>query len=119
MRKARAKKYFLGEGNSRRLNCAQAVIEAYRDLFGVPEGETAQFAQCGGGRAPEGKCGAYYAAQYLVARKDAKELVGLEQLFKTAAGSLRCRDIRRQGKLSCVGCVEVASEFLEGGCHDS
>ena len=70
MRKEKARKHFLGKDGHAKLNCAQAVIKAYHDLFNVPAGEVDAFAGSGGGKAPEGKCGAYYAACHLVLKEN-------------------------------------------------
>ncbi len=114
MRKTRAKNHFLGKNGHTKLNCAQSVIEAYRDLFNVSAEAVNVFAGWGGGKAPEGKCGAYYAACQLALKNNPLKLNQLEQDFIKAAGSLKCKEIRNQRKLSCLGCVEKAAELLEG-----
>ena len=82
-------------------NCAQAVAVA----FG---GDPQAFASCGSGRAPEGWCGAAYAAAALGGDAQAVEAV-----FREKAGSVTCREIRRARVLSCAGCVETATGMLQ------
>jgi hypothetical protein len=115
MRKIKAKNHFLGKDGHVKLNCAQSVIKAYHDLFKTPEQEVNVFAGSGGGKAPEGQCGAYYAAWHLAFKNNPLKINQFEQDFINAAGSLKCKQIRNQGKLSCLGCIEKAADLLEGG----
>ncbi len=114
MRKEKAKNHFLGKDGQAKLNCAQSVIKAYYDLFHASAQEVDAFAAFGGGKAPEGRCGAYHAAWHLVLKKNPIKINQLEQDFINAAGSLKCKEIRSQRKLSCLGCVEKAADLLEG-----
>jgi len=95
-----------------KLNCAQKVLAAFKDKFDADEKTLAKFAYFGSGNAPEGLCGAYYAAKYLIEEKQPAKLEELETFFRNAAGSLKCKEIRQMKKLSCSGCVEKAAEFL-------
>ena len=113
MSKEKARAHFLGQHGQRKLNCAQSVIQAFRDAFDVPAQEVDVFAAFGGGKAPEGRCGAYQAAHHLVSEKNPLKATELEQEFLAAAGSLNCKQIRSTRKLSCLGCVEKAAELLE------
>jgi hypothetical protein len=115
MRKEKARNHFLGKNGHVKLNCAQSVIKAYHDNFDIPTEEIERFVNCGGGKAPGGKCGAYYAAWYLSSKKNHLKINQLEQYFINAAGSLKCKEIRSQRQLSCLGCVEKVADFLEGG----
>ena len=115
MRKIKAKNHFLGKDGHVKLNCAQSVIKAYHDLFNTSAQEVDVFAGLGGGKAPEGKCGAYYAVWQLVLKNNPLKINQLEQDFINAAGSLKCKEIRKQRKLSCLGCVEKAADLLERG----
>jgi len=86
-------------------NCAQATAAGCGREDLVPE-----LASCGGGKAPEGYCGALYAALQLLpesARGAAK------QEFQAAAGSLLCREIKVTAAISCAGCVETAAGIVE------
>ncbi len=115
MRKEKAKNHFLGKAGYVKLNCAQAVIKVFSDLFDVSDNDIDSFLAFAGGRAPQGRCGAYYAAHYLISRKYPSRASQIEQGFVEAAGSLNCRSIRSKRKLSCLGCVEKAVDLVEGG----
>lgn len=94
----------LFEQKPKTCNCAQAVVKAFGrdDLF-----ETMN--SCGGGRAPEELCGALYGA-LMVLPEDRRE--EFKEQFRTAAGDVLCRPIRREGKTSCAQCVRIAAEIL-------
>ena len=112
--KETAKAYFLGKKGSRRLNCAQSVAETFRERFPVEEETTLLFSTCGGGMAPEGYCGAFYAVKCILEKHTPHRVEeGLERL-RSAAGSLKCREIKALKKLPCVGCVEKAVEVIAG-----
>ena len=83
----------------KRHNCAQAVIEAQ----GHPE-LLDEMGCCGGGHAPEGLCGALYAAMQAVPshRRNALKIAFREEL-----GEVTCKDLKQKG-ISCRRCVEVA-----------
>jgi hypothetical protein len=115
MRKIKAKNHFLGKDGHAKLNCAQSVIKACHDLFCASVQDVDAFSAFGGGKAPEGKCGAFYAACQLALKNNSFKLNQFEQDFINAAGSLKCSEIRKQRRLSCLGCVEKATELLEGG----
>lgn len=109
----KAKNNYIGHGGCMRMNCAQAVVSAFKDDFGIEDELVDTFKSFGGGRAPSGLCGAYYAAKNIVDRNDKEKLPKLEQYFMEYAGALECSKIKGLKKLSCVGCVEKSSEFLE------
>jgi len=94
----------------KRKNCAEAVAEAWQKVTGKDPELTVNLRKCGSGRAPQGLCGAIYAAQ-LVCDEDKK--AELTDRFEDAAGSLLCGEIRSMKKLSCTACVEVAAALLE------
>ncbi len=98
----KARNHYLGKEDCPRLNCAQSVLAG----FGVTEDVIAEFALYGGGKAPEGWCGAAYAAAHILKNKQAVQDYFLEQ-----AGAITCNEIRKLRKLSCIGCVEKAAEF--------
>lgn len=93
-----------------RKNCAEAVAEAWQKVSGKDPELKENLSVCGSGRAPQGLCGAVYAAQ-LLSGED-KE-AGLSTRFADAAGSLLCGEIRAMRKLSCTACVELAAALLE------
>ena len=86
-------------------NCAQAVAAGFGREDLVPE-----LSICGGGKAPEGHCGALHTALILVP-ENAREAAKSD--FEAAAGSLLCRDIKAAGKISCAECVAAAAGIVE------
>lgn len=99
-----------------RKNCAEAVAEAWQKVSGEDLELTENLSKCGSGRAPQGWCGAIYAAQ-LVADEDRKAVI--TDRFADAAGSLLCREIRSARKLSCTACVELAAGLLEENAQEA
>jgi hypothetical protein len=94
-----------------RLNCAQSVLYAWREVFVGDTGMTlADLKPFGAGRAPEGLCGAVYAACQLAPDR-AEEL---KAAFAARVGSLYCKEIRAAKKHPCADCVAEAAELLEG-----
>ncbi|MBQ8754448.1 MAG: hypothetical protein IJZ19_05410 [Lentisphaeria bacterium] len=85
-------------------NCAQAVAAGFDrdDLI-------AGLGACGGGRAPEGNCGALHAALQLLpaALHDA-----VKADFARNAGALKCVEIKANG-FPCKECVALAAELVE------
>lgn len=108
----KAKNNYIGNG-CKRMNCAQSVISAFQEKYKIEEDLVEAFQKFGGGNAPEGLCGAYYAVKYILSTFDKDKVADLEKYFLESAGALECRNIREKRKLSCVGCVEKSSEFLE------
>jgi len=84
-------------------NCAQSVAEGCdrHDLV-----ETLK--TCGGGRAPEGLCGALYAALLI---NPQERHSAIREAFDKAAGSKYCNEIRTARTTSCARCVEIAAEL--------
>ena len=93
-----------------RLNCAQSVLHAWREVFGETAITVADLKPFGAGRAPEGLCGAVYAA-CLLAPNRAEEL---KAAFAAGVGSLYCKEIRAAKKHPCADCVAQAAELLAG-----
>ncbi len=100
--------YFRG----RRGNCAQAVCAAWNQYHDTNH-DVDEFQKCGGGRAPEGMCGALHAARTLAGER--AELV-ITSFRQTAGGEIRCRNIRGQGGISCLDCVGEAANLLQRLC---
>lgn len=108
-----AKNHYLGKEGCQKMNCAQAVLCAFKNQFEINQNTIDLFKGFGGGNAPEGMCGAYYAARYILENSSAEQhLSELENYFLQHAGDTRCKEIKESRKLSCVGCVEKNSEFL-------
>lgn len=91
-----------------RNNCAQAVLKAYASLAGVDQSCVDWFSRFGSGRAPDGECGALFAAKSMLADDAVRQT--LHDAFTQAAGSAACREIRQLGQLSCRQCVETAAD---------
>ncbi len=105
--------HYQGINGRKKLNCAQSLIAGFSDDFTVEEKTIAAFASCGGGKAPEGRCGALHAAQYILGGAHTESAKKCEEIFTQSAGSVKCKEIRAQKKLPCPECVEKAAEFLE------
>ena len=90
-------------------NCAQAVLKFFETHPAVSPDKIEEFKQFGGGRAPEGVCGALYAAGHVL--NNEKLLAELKETFKREAGSCCCREIKEAGRLSCAECVDLAADF--------
>jgi len=113
MRAERAVNYYSGK-EGRRLNCSQAVAEAFKDQFPLSSETMNELAGCGAGRAPGGVCGALYAVEKMLAATNPLSTAQCRQKFVERGGSDKCHDIRASRRLSCPGCVRTAGEFLEG-----
>jgi hypothetical protein len=108
LKKEKALRYFRGV---EQYNCAQAILKAFQDEYGIPQKKIDEFAAFGGGRAKEGVCGALFAGQEIFDEDTRKQ--SLERAFSNAAGSSKCREIRKMNQLSCGECVELTAELLE------
>lgn len=121
MSREKAKACFLGHQGYPKSNCGQAVLNAFRDAFDVSDVNVQEFGGYGGGQAPEGLCGAFYAARVILERHCPELVPDLGTVFARAAGSVKCKEIRSARKLSCLGCVETAAQYLAEhpcGCAD-
>lgn len=91
-----------------RLNCAQSVLHAWREITGDKSVALADLKPFGGGRAPDGLCGALHAACLIApARADA-----LKSAFAARLGSVDCRELRAAKAHPCETCVAQATELL-------
>ena len=108
----KAKAYYSGGSGCRKLNCAQSIVQAFHEKFSVSADATDTFAVYGGGRAPEGECGALYAAKTLL-KNYPDRIKGCEDILVSHAGSTKCREIRSGRRLCCAGCVEKIAECLD------
>jgi hypothetical protein len=54
-----AKNHYLGKEGCKRMNCAQSVINAFKEKFDLKKETIELFKVYGAGRAPEGLCGAF------------------------------------------------------------
>ena len=92
-----------------RLNCAQSVLYAWREVSSDTSIALADLKPFGGGRAPDGLCGALHAA-CIVAPDHAE---ALKQNFTARLGSLYCKELRAAKVHPCETCVTQATELLE------
>lgn len=92
-----------------RLNCAQSVLHAFQEVTGKTNLSVTDFKSFGGGRAPDGLCGALHAACAIVPDK-AEEL---KSQFAARLGSLYCRELRAARQHPCEVCVGHAAELIE------
>lgn len=113
-------------------NCAQAVLCAYADLFGLNEKTAYRLAEgFGSGMGGMGDtCGAVTAAFMLIGLKNATTTLGdkstrpdtykrireLAESFKNEAGSILCRELKGENGhpvYPCPACIETAARLLE------
>ena len=86
-------------------NCAQTICAAFGrdDLLD-------DMKACGGGKAPDGICGALYAAMTLAGDKSAE----LYEAFRAAHGACTCRELKGgELRVPCQECVKTAALLLE------
>jgi hypothetical protein len=93
-----------------RLNCAQSVLHAWHEVVGETAITVADLKPFGAGRAPEGLCGALYAACLLAPHR----VEELKAAFAARLGSVSCKEIRAAKKHPCAECVAEAAELLAG-----
>lgn len=98
---------------NRQGNCAQSVARAWAEKSGHPDADELhrRFESCGGGKAPEGLCGALHAACELAGESHHEAVKA--QFADKAEGKLTCRDIRRGRIMPCADCVGTAATALE------
>ena len=108
----KAQDHYLGRNNLKRLNCAQSVLSAFKEHYAISDQEIEAFIAHGSGNAPGGVCGAYWAVKHILEKNQPEKLADFERYFCGLAGSLDCKEIRKAKKLSCLGCVGKAAEYL-------
>ena len=91
-----------------------SVAYGYARATGKSEDEAVKAAEMfrtfGGGKAPDGLCGALYAAKMM--QPDHAE--SIEEFFKRGAqGCTKCQEIRPNNVIPCNRCVELAGEALD------
>lgn len=118
--------------NNKGYNCAQAVLCAYADMFGLDESAAYKIAEgFGSGMGGMGDtCGAVTAAFMLIGLKNGSGLPGdkstraatyrqireFSDAFKAKAGSVICRELKGEGGrpvYPCPACIETAAELIE------
>jgi hypothetical protein len=109
----KAKENYLGRLGARRMNCCESVAYVFQDKIPLEDEELQSFAGFGGGRAPEGYCGAIYAAKRLLEKSGSPKAAEIPAIFNAFAGSAKCREIKALKKISCLACIEKAAEIVE------
>jgi C_GCAxxG_C_C family probable redox protein len=118
-------------------NCAQSVVCAYCDLYGVDENTAFKMSEAFGlGMGMMETCGALSGAFMLIGLKDSegsmhpgktkaqttKKAREMAEQFKEKNGSYLCRELKgvTDGKVrrSCPGCIEDACQLLEDSLTD-
>jgi hypothetical protein len=98
-----------------RLNCAQSVLYAWQQVSGRRNVTLANMKAAGGGHAPEGVCGALYAA--CMAAPERADWLKTE--FAGHMGSLFCKELRTAQEHVCEACVALATELLSEVTNNS
>ncbi len=106
--------HFLGTEGYEKKNCAQAVLKAFQLQMDIPEDIIDSFKAFGGGRAPEGVCGAAFAAEFILGMLDTDdEGMNAVAYLAAQAGSAKCKEIKASGAFSCLSCVEACAKHVE------
>jgi hypothetical protein len=92
------------------LNCAQAILKGFQQELNIDDSHIEEFRAHGGGRAPEGICGALYAAEHLAKKHN---LGDLKADFEKETGHTNCKELKSNLKVTCEKCVKIADSFLE------
>lgn len=109
----KAKAHYMGNYGHKKLNCSQALIAAFSDKLPISKETMDLFASYGGGKAPEGECGALYAAKFIIKNIGKGSVLECEEIILSHAGSTKCKEIRQLRKLPCLGCVQRMAEYIE------
>jgi hypothetical protein len=104
------KKIAVEHYTARQGNCAQSIASAWQAKRDPESQHVTTFASEGSGRAPDGVCGALYAAEKLAG--SAGETI-FKQFKQATDGHVTCRDIRRSKVMPCAECVALAAGLLE------
>jgi hypothetical protein len=107
MERPEALQYFHGESG---FNCAQAVLKAYSPWIGLEDACLERFSRFGGGQAPQGECGALFAAKSIL--QDVAVKQEIEEEFIRTVGNKRCREIRKGQTFTCQQCVQTAADAV-------
>lgn len=94
-----------------RHNCAQAVANKWHAHFEIPASIVADMKAFGGGRSPEGLCGALFAGLEVVPSEEDKQ--HLLAQFEATTGRTKCLDLKRDRKFSCTQCVDIVDQLIE------
>jgi hypothetical protein len=115
MIKELAVNYFTGKNGYQRLNCAQTILQIFRNKFDFITEETiSDFKKKGVGKAEGGECGMVFAAKYILRNSGkSEEIPEFEKFFTDYSGSLKCSDIRKKKREFCTLCIEETAGYLD------
>ncbi len=97
-------------------NCAQSILKAFQHRLNISEKRVAEYAEFGGGNAPNGICGALFAIQQV--SRNHEMSCRFENRFKKEVGATLCDEILIMGRLSCTGCIFTAFQILQSHLGD-
>lgn len=106
------KNYYLGL-DGEKFNCSQSILKGFKDKFDIDESKINEFKKFGGGNAPKGLCGAYYATLEITCKNHSDKINELEEYFMDNIGHLKCTEIKDSHCASCWDCVKKCAEFLQ------
>ena len=89
-------------------NCAQAIAYRWNNLFDNND-IVSTYAPYIGGHAPEGYCGALYAAMQACPKYADK----IKDEFTNICGATRCYAIKTENRTPCEICVDTADKLVE------
>ncbi len=105
--------HFLAKEGYEKKNCAQAILCGFQQPLKFDDELIESFKAYGGGRAPEGVCGAIYGAVHALETSGKGDAINaLHLYFEKNAGSIKCKAIKEARQMSCADCVAAAANFL-------
>jgi len=111
-----AKNLFLGKQRGhKRLNCAQAIAESFRQEYDFLTKDTVKdFKKMGYGKAPDGECGMLFAAKYIFKKNGREDKAReFEKEFKAFAGTTKCKELKKKKIPFCAECISHTAEFID------
>jgi hypothetical protein len=111
-----AEKLFLGQQNGyKRLNCAQAIAEAFRQEYSfLTEDTVKDFKKMGHGKAPNGECGMLFAAKYIFEKNNRPDKAQeFEKHFREFAGTTKCKELIKKKIPFCAQCINRTATFID------
>ena len=106
MNRIKADNFFRAEPE--KLNCAQCILKGFQTQLNIADSMISEFRKYGGGRSPEGICGALYAADYLLKQQDKNSI---QEEFRKKAGAIMCHELKKTKEL-CQWRVRISDELL-------
>ena len=111
-----AEKLFLGQQRGyKRLNCAQAIAEAFREEYSFLTKDTVKaFKKMGYGKAPNGECGMLFAAKYIFEKNGQPDKAAeFEKQFREFAGTTQCKELIKKKIPFCAQCINKTATFID------